>query len=528
MAPYSIPEGSDFPSAIIEGLETCTVVLLVLSRASNSSKYVRREIERAVSRNKPIIPARVEDVALSGGLEFLISSLQWVEARESDSGPAVARIVAALERPDELAAHTSQKPIRGYIHLNAPTIAWIVASILGVCALAARLAEGSFDGIGLLALTAAAGVAALAGFLLQFRGWRPGQQLVVRWGDLAAGAVVVVATALSMLQLLLTPALVAIAVFAIYIAVRRLLSLRGWVVAAIGAAGILGAVIYGEGWLYRTLDSRTQALVVLPARCNGCTELARDVYEGVLQALDRAVEPGGLRLYPQADASFSEGQFARLSRVVGEERLRPRMLIDAIVANWDVYDDVVRVNASATACGDDRAIIRFNVGRWIQGEMPRWPVWGWDAEDRVQGGAMHAMIRMPNGQADQQDIELAANMLAAQLLRRLTATDDSDRAWRAARIFLAEYEGREGRDSVVQKGARPDAAHADTAAALEAFAEQIFSRIRPPDEAVCEAARERELLLVSARLNPSLRNAERESAAGPAEPAHTLPEEATP
>ena len=53
--------------------------ILVLSAASNESAFVAREVERAVSKNKPVFTIRIEDVQPSPALELFISNTQWID-----------------------------------------------------------------------------------------------------------------------------------------------------------------------------------------------------------------------------------------------------------------------------------------------------------------------------------------------------------------------------------------------------------------------------------------------------------------
>lgn len=80
IAPRDILPGTSWPPAIVEGLERARVVLLVLSQDANSSEQVLREVERACHKHIPVVPLRVEDVTLSKGLEYFLSSAQWKDA----------------------------------------------------------------------------------------------------------------------------------------------------------------------------------------------------------------------------------------------------------------------------------------------------------------------------------------------------------------------------------------------------------------------------------------------------------------
>jgi tetratricopeptide (TPR) repeat protein len=93
MAPRDIVPGLDYGTQIIEAIEACTVLLLVLSESSNYSIYVRKEVERATAKGKVIIPFRIQEVIVSRSLEFFISETQWIDGW----GDALATATATLE-----------------------------------------------------------------------------------------------------------------------------------------------------------------------------------------------------------------------------------------------------------------------------------------------------------------------------------------------------------------------------------------------------------------------------------------------
>ena len=80
IAPRDVRLGADYGSEIIDGIESSGVLVLVLSEHANSSEFVKREVERAVSKGKPIFPVRVREVVPSKSLELFISSAEWVDA----------------------------------------------------------------------------------------------------------------------------------------------------------------------------------------------------------------------------------------------------------------------------------------------------------------------------------------------------------------------------------------------------------------------------------------------------------------
>ena len=80
MASRDISPSKDWAEEIIDAISASTIMILILSSSSNDSPQVRREIERAVNKNVPVLPLRVEDVLLSKSLEYFISTQQWLDA----------------------------------------------------------------------------------------------------------------------------------------------------------------------------------------------------------------------------------------------------------------------------------------------------------------------------------------------------------------------------------------------------------------------------------------------------------------
>lgn len=84
MAPYNIPIGKNYPEVIIQVLKDCSCLILLLSNDAMHSKYVPREVERAIGYNKPIFPIQLEHVVLNEEFEFYISRNQIVAISKID------------------------------------------------------------------------------------------------------------------------------------------------------------------------------------------------------------------------------------------------------------------------------------------------------------------------------------------------------------------------------------------------------------------------------------------------------------
>jgi hypothetical protein len=69
-----------YAGQIMAALEACPDFVVVLSQAALDSPHVYREVERAVSERRRIVSIRHEPVELKGGWEYLLASVQWIDA----------------------------------------------------------------------------------------------------------------------------------------------------------------------------------------------------------------------------------------------------------------------------------------------------------------------------------------------------------------------------------------------------------------------------------------------------------------
>jgi adenylate cyclase len=98
IAPRDIPAGSEYGEQIIEAVKACRVFVVIFSAGANSSPHVRREVERAVSLDRTIVPFRVEDVQPSGAMEYCLGGTHWLDALTRPIGPHIATLVSTLRR----------------------------------------------------------------------------------------------------------------------------------------------------------------------------------------------------------------------------------------------------------------------------------------------------------------------------------------------------------------------------------------------------------------------------------------------
>src|SRR6516162_9521216 len=74
IAPRDIAPSADWAAEIIDAISTSRTMILIFSASSNGSPQVRREVERAVSKQVNILPFRIEDVKPSKSLEYFLST----------------------------------------------------------------------------------------------------------------------------------------------------------------------------------------------------------------------------------------------------------------------------------------------------------------------------------------------------------------------------------------------------------------------------------------------------------------------
>lgn len=95
MAPRDIRSGHEYAEEIANGIDSADAILLLLSKASNNSPHVLREVERAVSKSVPIIVYKLEEVELTKSMEYFLMTHQWMEAGK-DSYEDVVRCIDNL------------------------------------------------------------------------------------------------------------------------------------------------------------------------------------------------------------------------------------------------------------------------------------------------------------------------------------------------------------------------------------------------------------------------------------------------
>jgi hypothetical protein len=97
IAPRDISPGHDYGEQIIDAIQSTRVMVLILSANANASVFVKKEVERAISTGKVVVPLRIQDVQPSKALQLFVSSSQWIDAWTPPLPARVHVLAAAIK-----------------------------------------------------------------------------------------------------------------------------------------------------------------------------------------------------------------------------------------------------------------------------------------------------------------------------------------------------------------------------------------------------------------------------------------------
>ena len=98
VAPRDISAGSEYGEEIVEAIKGCRILVLIFSARANGSPHVRREVERAVSARRAILPFRVADITPTGAMEYALGNTHWLDAFTRPLDPHIAALASTAQR----------------------------------------------------------------------------------------------------------------------------------------------------------------------------------------------------------------------------------------------------------------------------------------------------------------------------------------------------------------------------------------------------------------------------------------------
>jgi eukaryotic-like serine/threonine-protein kinase len=118
IAPRDIRPGKEWGEAIIDAIAGSRVMILIFSAHANGSPQIRREVERAVSREIVVVPLRIEDVAPTKALEYFIGAVHWLDALTQPFEAHLDNLVKVVE--GALRGNDETQVMPGAYALNVP------------------------------------------------------------------------------------------------------------------------------------------------------------------------------------------------------------------------------------------------------------------------------------------------------------------------------------------------------------------------------------------------------------------------
>lgn len=119
LAPRDIPSGRRYGEAILDGIDECSVFVLLYSEAASTSTHVINEIEHGASKNKRILVVRTDaaDPGTSRQVSLFVRSHQWFDASRGPLSGHLGHLVHDLHL---LLAETAAAGQSAHPNFSAP------------------------------------------------------------------------------------------------------------------------------------------------------------------------------------------------------------------------------------------------------------------------------------------------------------------------------------------------------------------------------------------------------------------------
>jgi hypothetical protein len=112
IAPRDVRAGTEYAEGIIEGIDSCRIMVLIFSSNANASPQIHREIERAVSKGLTIIPFRIEEIEPTKAMEYYLGAIHWLDALTPPLAKHLERLVEQVGANLKLDAAATSRSVR--------------------------------------------------------------------------------------------------------------------------------------------------------------------------------------------------------------------------------------------------------------------------------------------------------------------------------------------------------------------------------------------------------------------------------
>ncbi len=138
--------GDHWRAGIVAGIEQADSVVVVLSRSSVGSDHVLTEVQIASEQRTRIVPVRLEDAKVTGGLRYSLSGLQETDLA-TDPKAGLQALLAALD--PTLRVRTTQSPSPSPPPLRSRYWTWIAGAVgsVGVVVVLVLIFGGGGDSL---------------------------------------------------------------------------------------------------------------------------------------------------------------------------------------------------------------------------------------------------------------------------------------------------------------------------------------------------------------------------------------------
>jgi TolB-like protein len=100
IAPRDVRAGEPYAAAIVEAINACRMVVLILTKNAIESPHVLREVERASSKKRSILSIRLDGAELPPELEYFLSANHWLDAASGNIESVLPALIESVRGRD--------------------------------------------------------------------------------------------------------------------------------------------------------------------------------------------------------------------------------------------------------------------------------------------------------------------------------------------------------------------------------------------------------------------------------------------
>ena len=144
-ASRDITPGSEWATSIVDAIQNAKALLLIFTDFSNASQMVLKEINTAIDFGKPVIPFKLTSNRPTGGMQFYLNSVHWLDAVDQPLEDAIAKLVCRVKQfvPADEAPTPSKPdptpPVQQPKPGPSPFVKWLVGGLAVVVLLFAAI-----------------------------------------------------------------------------------------------------------------------------------------------------------------------------------------------------------------------------------------------------------------------------------------------------------------------------------------------------------------------------------------------------